>query len=781
MDDDDLLDVPASQTGDVSEADRRQEKIALEGVLASVFDLQNASAQGRRLERKLGLEGGKCFVDEDWVSNRERLEDLIKSLRENDLISGKEAPSSSSRLEKYRMMRDLAELFITKHDPKVKRPLKTNSQNLSTSKKYPKPSKYKPPPYPAPVDLEEIEWEPQAIDPLPWTLESNLAEPSSKSWSHSSKHPQNSKKYSLDSLPPLPFSNSTGSSSDAAMHYPYGVSKGSQPNGIVSSSGFSKTKPHTNTSKALPPLSNQDPSPLSPSYALYSTTSSANLPGKPNKNKQGVKPKASSSNNLPPPMPYDGITPSKPLASPAMNVISESHNSSKPSNFNHKPPATAKWKMSHHKPWSAESSSSDSESEFSYNSKSSLTTPFFSAEPGQIEDDGIDVDMEHPDADGSEFFEDQEEIGSDSSDTEIQSSLKKEQFSAPDSQRPKSNNDHGHRDDLHIDSDVKSGSLTAKMNEYIRSTHGIQLETLRLQHVPLKASILGKAVDLWTLQHLTLLETGPQDTFWALLAKLTTPDTPIIFRTIHTDNVSNSLLRYLESFHTLEELFLHERRSRNKADDQDILVDMQSIRRQALRPHVKTLRRLMLRNERNDHWDLDVETLLLLGRQAKKLDELAINMKSQVYHWLLQLLPAFNSLRALHLIVLRGGDRGPSMNWESLAYSIDSLVQCSNLKLRYLAIAERIAELGGHEQFRKQLERMMEGPEAEVQCRQSDRKGKGKAVESAVVTVDSLSDQEADPTLAMLQTAQRKLRAFRRFEDIKGVKVFSAEIRMGRL
>lgn len=779
LDDDELLDVPTSQTGDVSEAERRQEKMALEGVLAILFDLQGSAAQGRRLERKLGLEGGKCFVEEDRASTQEKLENVIKSLREDEITNGKDAPLSSFRLERYRMMRDLADLFINKHDPKSKKSSKVNHHSLPTTKKHSKPTKYKPAPYPAPVDIDEIEWEPQTADPLPWTLEPNPGESSTKPWLQPSKSSQNSKKYPLDPLPPLPFTSSTGSSIDTSVPYPLESSKSHHTNGNLYPSGVNKIKSQLSTTKSLP-LSSQDATPLSPSYALYSNSSSATLPAKPPgpKYKQGSKAKTGSSSKLPPLGPYEGSASNKKIPTPALNT-NIGFNDFKYPGSSHKTHVDPKWKAKSSKTWSSDSSSSDSASDSSSYSRTSLTTPFFAAESGKVEDDEIDIDIEHPDADGVESFDDQQEIGSGSEDTEIQSSRKNRD---PFAIGPRGfRNGSNHRDRAIPQEASPSGSNTAKMHEYVRSTHGIQLETLRLQHVPLKASILGKAVDLWTLQHITLLEAGRQDTFWALLAKLTNIDAPITFRTIHTDQASFSLLRYLETFHTLEELFIHERRTRNKDSDSDVLLDIQSIRKQALRPHVGSLRRVMLRNDRNDHWDLDFETLVVLGRQAKQLTELAISLKSQVYHWLLQLLPSFNSLRALHLITLRGPDRGPSMHFESLAYSLDSLTQCVGLKLRYLAIAERVADFWGHEQFRKRVERMMDNSEEAVQAQQSDKKGKGKALETAQAPVDSASDHEMDSTLGMMQAAHRKLRAFRRLEDVKGIKVFCAEVRMGRL
>ena len=388
--------------------------------------------------------------------------------------------------------------------------------------------------------------------------------------------------------------------------------------------------------------------------------------------------------------------------------------------------------------------------------------------------------MEHPDEDDLDFDDQQSRS---STDTEIRSPRKRiKALEVGESSKAMTNGDSSDALPSQSISAVKLTN-TEKMHDYVRTTHGIQLEELRLQYIPMKASILGKALDLTVLQRITLLETGPQDAFWALLVKLTSSEAPIAFKSIHTDNVSLSFLKYLSTFKGLEDLFMHQRKSKND-NDADVPVDIASIRKQALRPHVPTLKRVMLRNEANDAWDIENKTLSLLALQANHLEELAVNLKSTVYHSLLQIFPVFRSLRALHLIVLRGSDRANYfMQMESLAYTIDSLAHCPDLNIRFIAIGDNVMQLSGHKQFRNQLRKLIDDRTVAPEPQVSDKKGKGKAVDPGPMDVDEGSDIDSDDKLGNIQLPQKwsGIRIARKLNDIKGIKVFSLEHRTGKL
>ena len=81
----------------------------------------------------------------------------------------------------------------------------------------------------------------------------------------------------------------------------------------------------------------------------------------------------------------------------------------------------------------------------------------------------------------------------------------------------------------------------------MRATHGLQLEELTLNLIPLKASIITRALDLSVLRRITLVDVGKQDAFWSLLHRLCASDSiqGIGFDTIHTGAYLRSFYAYL--------------------------------------------------------------------------------------------------------------------------------------------------------------------------------------------------------------------------------------------
>ena len=795
LEDDEILDGPTSNVADVSEADRRQEKMALEGVLANLFDLQGNAARGLKLEHKMGLTDGKCIVKEDKTATVQKLEKVIKSLREEDTTKGDHSLSSASRLEKYKMMRELADLYISQHSPRHSKVFKPENKNSATVKKNFKPPKYKASKYSAPPAgsdylLDEFDFE-HFLDEneslaSPMSIDSALGSSNTKPWpSYQSHYSSTGPNGLIEPLPPLPSASGMNSAVNPSATIPSSGVNGhsfgpspltAYPNSIQPPN-FSKSS--TFTGQDLSPYNNSH-LPYTISYS-ESATKTAGKAFKP-KYKSYYKPNLKSPSSAALLDKYSqiyvdgGSSKGKNFANSLSGPKQSQHKASKG--------PMGKSKQSISKQYSDSSSASntsisDSESDKLSIHKSPPSAPFYAGEPAENLEDGIDIDMEHPDEDDVELLEDQG-TNSEADATENEAPRKRPKPLTPPALSDPGVDDAKNSPTSLVGADFGGKHTTSKMHDYIRSTHGIQLETFRLQYVPLKASIVGRALDLQALQRVTLLETGAQDAFWALLVKLTTTEAPIAFKSIHTDHVSFSLLKFLSTFTGLEELYMHERRTKKKDSDSGIEMDVKGIRNQALRPHVQSLRCLMIRNERNDTWDLDFKTLHMLAIQARNLEELAINLKSQVYHGLLQILPAFKSLRALQLITLRGGDRNSQMQLESLAYTVDSLIQYSDLKLRYIAIADRATEISGHAQFRQHLRRMIDGPEG-LEVPSTDRKGKGKAVETNSLQVEMPSDQELDQTLSRIQAAQRKLRITRYIQEIQHVKVFSIEIRTGKL
>ena len=139
-----------------TDVDIRQVKTAQEGILAALFDLESSASKGTRLEAKLGLQGGRCLIEEDRSAQDTKLQDLMKTLNEEENADGKPKLSESARLEKYRMIRELANLYIQKNVPLLKKPSKTeNKKTLPPKKSHKNPKANVGPKYP-PVTSTEI-------------------------------------------------------------------------------------------------------------------------------------------------------------------------------------------------------------------------------------------------------------------------------------------------------------------------------------------------------------------------------------------------------------------------------------------------------------------------------------------------------------------------------------------------------------------------------------------------------------------------------------------------
>lgn len=246
-------------------------------------------------------------------------------------------------------------------------------------------------------------------------------------------------------------------------------------------------------------------------------------------------------------------------------------------------------------------------------------------------EDSMDIDMEHPDETTIEPSSDQEILAeSEERDTIPR---KRARFTAADYKSPVVIHDSSATTRSSNTPNGTLGSSSGKtadeeMRDYIRATHGLQLEELSLYLIPLKASILARALDLNILKRLTLLSVGSQDPFWILLGKLQNRSANISFESIHMDNVSIPFLEFLKTFEGLKELFLLERKILNDGDggSTKTAVGITPIRKIALRKHIKNLKRMQIRNENDDSWDLDANFIRLLSTKGAGLVELAISL-----------------------------------------------------------------------------------------------------------------------------------------------------------
>lgn len=146
----------------------------------------------------------------------------------------------------------------------------------------------------------------------------------------------------------------------------------------------------------------------------------------------------------------------------------------------------------------------------------------------------------------------------------------------------------------------------------------------------------------------------------------------------------------------------------------------------------------------------------------------------------MQLLAAFKNLYALHLIHLRSTDRNPSLQSECLSFAIDSLAHCPKMRIKYIALINQVIALESKPpEFIQTLRIIMD------KNRNKDKKGKGKATTDAVSTLlealDDSGSEDGSDVLADVMAGGTKIKFTTNFSAVKDVKIFSKEIRGGKL
>ena len=606
MDDEDELSQPpqpptgASQVATTTnEADIRKEKLAQESILAKVFDLQSVSAEGKKLEKTLSLSGGQLREEEDSQNNIRMVNELMKSLMDSPLVTGSDATSLEIRLHQFKAIKEAAERYIFSQETQKKKLLVEQS-------KPPTPSLKKA--VSKPLNPPASGFKPSSVNKGPGIVDPDSESLSSPTTPYSPSGPGDSLSNGTANL--FPSSSSYSSSLDQSALLP------PLPGNSISKSGSSQTYMSPYVAGSFPTSS--VPSSFFPyEHSNHSTTGFHSPTGY-------LSPLQASSSGA-----WSTNPSSKDLIP---NIQKTASNTTNPPVSKNKPPQKLISLKKNHL------FSSEDESEGT-KTPSSAPQPFFA---GSVDTEGLegsmDVDMEHPDEDTTDLGEDQEIIAGSEASEESATPRKRakvgltETGSSSKAANPEPSPPAEERTNLTMSTDEA-------MQAYIRATHGLQLEELSLEWVPLKASIVARALDLSVLKRLTLLEVGPQDAFWTLLVRLQSATQITAFKSIHTDNVSVPFLRFLATFEGLEELFVLERNKKQAAEPEpESTVTIATIRKSALRKHVSTLQRLSLRNERNEQWDLDPKTIRCLALKGTKLRELAVSvtMKTYVSYCILQ-------------------------------------------------------------------------------------------------------------------------------------------------
>lgn len=599
MDDEDELSQPpqpptgASQaTTTTNEADIRKEKLAQESILAKVFDLQSVSAEGKKLEKNLSLAGGQLREEEDSQENIRMVNQLMKSLMDSPLAAGSDATSLEIRLQHLKMIKDAAERYIFNQEAQKKKLLTEQGKPPTSAIKKagskplnPLASGFKPSSTNKGPSVIDHDFEPLSSPTSPYFASGpgdSLLNGVPKQFPPSGGFPTSDQTPLLSYLP-----GSSSSKSSMAQPYTSPYVAGSYPASSSPLLSFPYEHSNHSTTGFHSPLG-YPPSPLQASSSGSWNLTSSHKDALPSVTKH-------------------------------VSNVGQTHKTKHKSPK--KPPPTKK----------VDTLSSEDESEGT-KTPPSAPQPFFAASVDTEALEGsMDVDMEHPDEDAMDIGEDQEIIAGSEGSEEIATPRKRAKVGLVETGSSSSTANQAPTP-LMEDNATSAMSSDGAMQAYIRATHGLQLEDLSLEWVPLKASIVARALDLSILKRLTLLEVGPQDAFWTLLVRLQSATQIIAFKNIHTDNVSLSFVKFLATFGGLEELFMLERNKKQAADSEpESTITISTIRKNALRKHIPTLQRLSLRNERNEQWDVDPKTLRYLALKGTKLRELAFSLTLKTY------------------------------------------------------------------------------------------------------------------------------------------------------
>jgi hypothetical protein len=172
---------------------------------------------------------------------------------------------------------------------------------------------------------------------------------------------------------------------------------------------------------------------------------------------------------------------------------------------------------------------------------------------------------------------------------------------------------------------TKSTDETIK--EYIRMTHGFTIRDLTLSFIPLKPSVLAKALDLSVLRSLTLLNVGSQGAFWTMVSKYIEQGAKFDLSTIHTDDVSPAFVNCLGKLEGVKTLHLLRRSTKEVTSvPSKTPATLEEIQRIALSKHLDTLQALSITNHEDEAWDLNDKVIKYIAAKGKKLSQLAFSI-----------------------------------------------------------------------------------------------------------------------------------------------------------
>ncbi|KAL6353042.1 hypothetical protein LRP88_13527 [Fusarium phalaenopsidis] len=328
---------------------------------------------------------------------------------------------------------------------------------------------------------------------------------------------------------------------------------------------------------------------------------------------------------------------------------------------------------------------------------------------------------------------------------------------------------------------ANSAELQQSMDDYIRETRGIALETLGIHLIPVKASVLSRAIDLRCIRNLTLLNVGNQSPIWTMLSKENKIH-PLALRSVFTDNVSTAFLTCMSQLNELHDLFMLERSPKFKPESfaPRTTVTIDQIRRLVLKKHMPTLKRLMIKDESNSSvWDANQKAMILICNRGAQLEELALSMNIHA-HAFMQYFAGLVNLRAINILRFRNNDTCIWVMREILNFIVDNLSHHPELKLEWIAMED------------DRLDRVIRPSDTPDEAPKRRDKGKEKLSmglhhnNSALPVLptwasDSESDEDDDDASNCGKRLRLKTVGVLQFFEVWGVRIFDKEIRTGRL
>ncbi|KAF5666035.1 hypothetical protein FHETE_6403 [Fusarium heterosporum] len=335
---------------------------------------------------------------------------------------------------------------------------------------------------------------------------------------------------------------------------------------------------------------------------------------------------------------------------------------------------------------------------------------------------------------------------------------------------------------LRASQDGNGARSRRSIDDYLRNTRGVALETLSIHLIPVKASVLSRAIDLSCLKSLTLLNVGNQGPIWTLLSK-ENKTSALALRSVFTDNVSTAFLNCMSQLEELHDLFLLERSAKHKPESfaPRTTVTIDQIRRLVLKKHMHTLKRLMIKDESNNSgWDANQKAMILICSRGVQLEELALSMNIHAVHAFMQYFAGLINLRAINILRFRNNDTCIWVMREILNFIVDNLSHHPELKLEWIAMED------------DRLDRVIRPTDISDEGEKRRSKGKEKATLNPhhhnpnlpmlpSLGSDSESEEDDDDASNCGKRLRLKTVGVLQFYEVWGVKIFDKEVRSGRL